>query len=293
MSLQRVSPRVSIPRARRALPLPSARASRPFVIRLQRARHVLVDRSQSRDLSLHPFHRLDRVPRRRARVRAAVPRFRAYRPSPSPLVNRPLAPSRRVASRRVASSDGRVARESHASSDGRVASRRARTERAQLPELALYRALRPSRILAQILPRPRRRRRRHPRVASWRPRAARARSIDRETIARSTARRSRDRSIDRAIDRRGRRTPSIAPLDGAFSRKSDRDGDDPTRRSRVTEARRDRDALGARLRASVRSFIARALRRERRIRSIATNDDGVESSIDRAIGLIAFSRLAI
>ena len=91
------------------------------------------------------------------------------------------------------------------------------------------------------------------RASRPRARAPRARSIDRETIARSTARRSRDRSIDRAIDRRGRRTRRFF----AFSRKSDRDGDDPTTRSRVTEARRDRDALGARLRASVRSFIAR------------------------------------
>ena len=51
-------------------------------------------------------------------------------------------------------------------------------------------------------------------------RAARARSIDRETVARSTARRSRDRSIDRAIDRRGRRAPSIAPLDALFREKA-------------------------------------------------------------------------
>ena len=107
-------------------------------------------------------------------------------------------------------------------------------------------------------------------------RAARARSIDRETVARSTARRSRDRSIDRAIDRRGRRTRRSRRRFFAFSRKSDRDGDDPTRRSRVTEARRDRDALGAtsdvgavlhRARASSRTpdSVDRDERRRRRI----------------------------
>jgi hypothetical protein len=229
----------------------------------------------------------------RVAARASAPPYRAFAPIVRHRRRSSIARSRhRVASRRVASSDGRVARESHASSDGRVASRRARTERAQLPELALYRALRPSRILAQILPRPRRRRRRHPRVASWRPRArARDRSIAKPSRDRPRDDRAIDRSTARSIDAGVERVDRAAR--GAFSRKSDRDGDDPTRRSRVTEARRDRDALGARLRASVRSFIARALRRERRIRSIATRDDGVESSIDRAIGLIAFSRLAI
>ena len=110
------------------------------------------------------------------------------------------------------------------------------------------------------------------------PAFARDRSIDRETIARSTARRSRDRSIDRAIDRRGRRIFVDRAARGAFSRKSDRDGDDPTRRSK-----RHRSATRPRLRASVRSFIARA-------RFVAnagfgrrtTNDDGVDSSIDQS-----------
>ena len=98
-------------------------------------------------------------------------------------------------------------------------------------------------------------------IRASRPGAGRAaRAIDRalSPSRRSTARRSRDRSIDRAIDRRGRRIFVDRAARGAFSPKSDRDGDDPTRRSRVTEARRDRDALGARLRATVRSFIARA-----------------------------------
>ena len=103
-----------------------------------------------------------------------------------------------------------------------VASRRvaSRTERAQLPELALYRALRPSRILAQILPRPRRRRRRHPRVASWRP-APRARD---RSIAKPSRDRPRDdrairRSTARSIDA-GVAKPSIAPFEALFRQKA-------------------------------------------------------------------------
>jgi hypothetical protein len=138
----------------------------------------------------------------RVAARASAPPYRAFAPIVRHRRRSSIARSRhRVASRRVASSDGRVARESHASSDGRVASRRARTERAQLPELALYRALRPSRILAQILPRPRRRRRRHPRVASWRPRArARDRSIAKPSRDRPRDDRAIDRSTARSID---------------------------------------------------------------------------------------------
>jgi hypothetical protein len=157
----------------------------------------------------------------RVAARASAPPYRAFAPIVRHRRRSSIARSRhRVASRRVASSDGRVARESHASSDGRVASRRARTERAQLPELALYRALRPSRILAQILPRPRRRRRRHPRVAAWR-RSRRARAIDRSRNHRAIDRATIARSIDRPRDRSTRASDaSIAPLEALFREKA-------------------------------------------------------------------------
>ena len=104
-------------------------------------------------------------------------------------------------------------------------------------------------------------------------RAARARSIERETIARSTARRSRDRSIDRAIDRRGRRTPSIFRF-FAKKRSRRRRSDAAFARHRTAtrprRARRATSGVGAvlhRARASSRTpdSVDRDARRRRRI----------------------------
>ena len=107
-------------------------------------------------------------------------------------------------------------------------------------------------------------------------RAARARSIDRETIARSTARRSRDRSIDRAIDRRGRRTRRSRRSRRFFAKKRSRrrrsDAAFARHRSatRPRRARRATSGVGAvlhRARASSRTpdSVDRDARRRRRI----------------------------
>ena len=106
------------------------------------------------------------------------------------------------------------------------------------------------------------------------------RAIDRATIA---------RSIDRPRDRSTRASDaSIAPLEALFREKAIATA--TIRRGVRASQKRDATATREELRAVDIDLPDQELALQL---LFLPHDDGVESSIDRAIGLIAFSRLAI
>ena len=120
-------------------------------------------------------------------------------------------------------------------------------------------------------------------------RAARARSIDRSRNHRAIDRATIARSIDRPRDRSTRASDaSIAPLEALFREKAIATA--TIRRGVRASQKRDATATREELRAVDIDLPDQELALQL---LFLPHDDGVESSIDRAIESIAFSRLAI